>query len=433
MDLFINNLEIIFYIFLWICLLAFYIRRDKRITLGIALLSLYTMQAIVALVVYTSPMSEFNGLEMSIWPFFYLFFMIYLSLKPILSLKEHSVRNIEIPNSRFLTGLCVFFSVFAIINIIIILPQIENGLQLLMVSDNEGILDIYGESTADKGSQRSFSGIINIQGVISNMANYITPLLFFTYYIKENKNKIVLVLLIIALLQGPLTGIANASRQQLLAQVFVFFLLYFFFKPYIKHQENKVFKRTFVIFISFLISVFAVITLARTSQKSYRGDSIYNMESYFAQGPINFNAYCMDANGTREGYRVAPLFLQLMGKQSLTPEQIRFKYQHMKIDSSSFATYVGDFVLDFGPIGAFAIFLCFFIMFTLMMQHGKSLSYGQVVVVFILVRFCSGYYQFGFGNVGGNLAFFLLLTLSLIFLKKDSLKNRKTEIIKRQQ
>ena len=430
MTFFEKNIEIVFYIFLWSCLLVHYIRRDKRISLGIALLLLYTVQAIFALVVYTSPLSDYEGLHMRIWPFLFLFIMIIISLRPILGLNEQSLNNIEIPNSMIITGLCMFFSVFAIINIIIILPEIENGLHLLIVSDNEGILDVYSESTAEKSTQRNFSGIVNIQGVISNMSNYITPLLFFTYYIKANRRKIVMALLIIALMQGPLTGIANASRQQLLAQVFVFFLLYFFFRPYIKHQDNKVFKRTFVIFVSFLIFVFTIITFARTSLKSYRGDSIYNMESYFAQGPINFNAYCMDANGTREGYRVAPLLLQIMG--SLTPEQIRFKFRHMEIDSSSFTTFVGDFVLDFGPIAAFIILLILCMIFSLMLRHRKSLSYGQVVVVFILVKFCSGYYQFGFSNVGGNLAFFMLLTLSFIFLKRNRL-NCNPEIVKKQQ
>lgn len=420
-----------FYIILWCCLLFYYIRRDKNVSLGIVLLLLYTIQSFVALLVYTAPQSDYKGLDMQIWPFFYLFVLIYISLKPILDLKECSLSSIEIPNSKINTALCVFFSLFAIISIINIWPQIGNGLQLMMVSDNEGILDVYGDSTAIKSTQRSFSGIFSFQGVISNMSSYIIPLLFFTYYVKKERSRLVLVLLSIALLQGPLTGIANASRLQLIDQIFVFFLLFFFFRPYIRQKDKRTFKWGFLILISLLFLVLARITIARTSPRTYTGDTLYNIESYFASGPINFNAYCMDANGTREGYRVAPLFLQIMGKESLTPEQVRFKFQHMKIDSSSFTTYVGDFVLDFGPVATFFIFLSLSVLFSLMLRNRRSLNYGQVTVVFIIVKFCSGYYQFGFSNVGGNLGFLMLLTLAVLFNSRKWLNNN-SEIIRRQ-
>lgn len=426
-----DNIEFFFYIFLWSCLLVYYVRRDKCISLGIALISLYTIQAVFALVVYNSPMSDYIGLDMRIWPFFFLFIMFFIALKPILSLKEYAVKSVEVPNNGLNTSLCVFFSVFAIISIINTLPQVETGLQLMMVSDNEGILDLYGESTAAKTTQRSFSGIINIQGVISNMSNYITPLLFFTYYIKEKRSKVVMILLIIALMQGPLTGIANASRLQLIGQTYTFFLLYFFFKPYIKSNDNRILKRGFVIVVAILISVFVTITIARTIQKSYGGNSIYNIESYFAQGPINFNAFCMDANGTREGNRVAPLFLQIMGKETLTPEQIRFKYQRMKIDSSSFSTFVGDFALDFGPYVSLCIFLILSFIFHQLLRHKTRLTYGQIIVVYILLKFCGGFYQFEFCTIGGNLAFVMLLLLSILFLNRYYI-NSNPEIVKRQ-
>lgn len=426
-----NNYAIVFYIFLWICIFYYYVRRDKRLSLGLSLIVLYTAQAIVALIVLNSEFSDYNNIALSLWPFIYLFFMLYLSMKPILDLKERGLYEIEIPNSKINTFLCVFFALFSIISIYNILPNIQYGFTQMLVSDSEGIMDLYLDSTEVKRMHTSFSGFFSLQGVISNMSNYITPLLFFTYYVKKNKSNVVTVLLLIALLQGPLTGIANASRQQLIGQIFTFFLLYFFFSPYMTHSSKNTFKKVGLIFVFVLFAFLAIITIARTSQKSYHGDSLYNIESYFAQGPINFNGFCLDANGTREGNRVAPLFLQMMGKGVLTPEQIKNKYHYMKIDSSSFSTYVGDIVLDFGPYWAVVLFVIMTLVFRRMLKHKRRLSYGQVIVVFMLVKFCSGYYQFGFSGVGGNLAFLMLLTMSIIFLQKNNINNC-PEIVNRQ-
>lgn len=431
MNLISNNYAIVFYIFLWICILYYYIKRDKRVSLGLSLIVLYTVQAIVALIVLNSKFSDYNNVALSLWPFVYLIFMLYLSMKPILDLKERGLHAIEIPNSQINTSICMFFAFFSIISIYNILPDIQYGFTQMLVSDSEGIIDLYLDSTEAKRTHTSFSGVFSLQGVISNMSNYITPLLFFTYYVKKNKSNVVMVLLLIALLQGPLTGIANASRQQLIGQIFTFFLLYFFFSPYMTHSSKKIFKRVGLVFVSVLFAIFAIITIARSSQKSYHGNSLYNMESYFASGPINFNGFCLDANGTREGNRVAPLFMQIMGRKVLSPEQIKTKYSYMSIDSSSFSTYVGDIVLDFGPYLAVVIFVVMTFVFSRMLKHKRRLSYGQVIIVFILVKFCSGYYQFGFGGVGGNLAFLMLLTMSIIFLQKNNINNC-PEIITRQ-
>lgn len=426
-----NNFAIVFYIFLWICILYYYIRRDKRVSLGLSLIMLYTVQAIVALIVLNSEFSDYNNVVLSLWPFVYLIFMLYLSMKPILDLKERELHAIEIPNSQINTSMCVFFAFFSIISIYNILPDIQYGFTQMLVSDSEGIMDLYLDSTEAKKAHTSFSGVFSLQGVISNMSNYITPLLFFTYYVKKNKSNVVMVLLLIALLQGPLTGIANASRQQLIGQIFAFFLLYFFFSPYMTHSSKNTFKRVGLIFVSILFMIFIIITIARSSQKSYQGNSLYNIESYFAQGPINFSGFCLDANGTREGNRIAPLFLQIMGRKVLSPEQIKTKYSYMRIDSSSFSTYVGDIVLDFGPYLAVVFFVVMTFVFSRMLKHKRRLSYGQVIIVFILVKICSGYYQFGFGGVGGNLAFIMLLTMSIIFLQKNNINNC-PEIITRQ-
>ena len=303
-------------------------------------------------------------------------------------------------------------------------------MSLMMISNEDNIWDLYSESTEARMSRKSFTGSLNIISILSNLSSKIMPLLFFTYFVKPHKNKIILYILAVSLLHGPLSGIAHASRLQLISQLIIIFFLYFFFRPYIPKPDLRILKRGGVALFSLVLLVFMTITIAR-AERSDSGETLYNIERYFAQGPLNFNLHCMDANGTREGHVVIPLLVHLAGGESLTEEQLRFKYSHMTIDNRLFSTYVGDFVLDFGPTISFFLFALFSIIFCRVTTGKSGLNYGQVVSVYIVLRFCGGFYQYGFGSVDGNLALLVLIIFSVFFSLNRSFIPKGEVIIKK--
>lgn len=430
-----ENIKIIFYILLWVSFLLYYIKRNKGLTLGLALILLYTTQAIVALPLYNSPDAvSFQFFhKLSYWPFLYLFIMIVISMIPIIKLRENKIKYIEIPSHGVLTFLCIFFPFFSLLSIIETLPRLQTGISLIMASNNDGIMDLYDQSTEMRTMGMVSNHFLSIVRYFINIGRTIGPLLFFSYLIKKNRSPMVLLLLSVSLLQTPFEGIANASRLQLFSQFFILFLLYCFFYPFIKSTDRKIFRKVAVVIVSFFFTIFMIITFVR-SQYSVGGagvSGLFSIERYYAEGPLNFNGYCMDANGTREGHIVIPYLLRMAGEKVLTPEELLFKYSHMTIDNRVFSTYVGDFVLDFGPTVAFMIFIILFSFFDFLLNHKRrlGLNYGQIIIVAIIVRFCAGFYQYGFGNVVGNHAFFTMLFLAFIFMMNKA--SKKKELVKR--
>lgn len=436
MDYSSENIKIVFYILLWVSFLLFYFKRHKGLSLGLALILLYTTQAIVALPLYNSPDAvSFQFFhKLNYWPFFYLFIMIVISMIPIIRLRENGTKYIEIPSHGVLTFLCIFFPFFSLISIIETIPRLQDGILIIMASNNDSIMNLYEESTSLRTSGMFANQFWGIVRFFINIGRSIGPLLFFSYLIKKNRNPMVLLLLSVSLLQTPFEGIANASRLQLFSQFFILFLLYCFFSPFIKSTDRKAFRKAALVVVSFFFAIFMIITIVR-SQYSAGGtgvSSMFSIERYYAEGPLNFNAYCMDANGTREGHKVIPLLLRVIGEKTLTSEELIDKYSYMTIDNKVFSTYVGDFVLDFGPTVAFVIFVILFSFFDFLLNHRRRavLNYGQIIIVALITRFCSGFYQYGFSNVGGNHAFITMLFLAFVFMLSKNTKNGK-ELVKR--
>lgn len=141
---------------------------------------------------------------------------------------------------------------------------------------------------------------------------------------------------------------------------------------------------------------------------------------YFAEGPLVFNNYCLDANGTRDGeYTFA--FQHILDRGSQPNEaELREKYSNLKINSSRFYTFVGDFVLDYGPIPAFIIIVAiFFIVYNKTIIHRKTMLFPQMILLYILIQYCCGFYQYQYSMKMGNaylvalILFYISMNLSL--------------------
>ena len=81
---------------------------------------------------------------------------------------------------------------------------------------------------------------------------------------------------------------------------------------------------------------------------------------YVGQGSLYFNNFALDAGGTRNGDRTFNLVKRII--DSDTPKNYverREKYHNLNVDDDIFTTFVGDFVIDFGPyLAVVMFFLC---------------------------------------------------------------------------
>lgn len=416
-----DNVALIIYALLWIILIISLKNRLKRFNLTWALISIYSFMALVCFYLYNSRFAYlFFEKGLSLLGFIYLFIMLLIALYPIIKINEDNVKGIWIPTPKLISACCIICSLLAICSIITILPKLHEGI-LIMLSGSDDIVELYEESKSERMDTKSFSGSINFLGIFSNIADYFLPLLLFLYLLNKNKNKIVLVLLILGILKGPLQGIANASRFQLISQLYVITLMYFFFKPYLNLDLVKSIKRYFLVISSFFIIIFITISLVR-SDSDNRCTPEYGIARYYAQGPIVFNNFCLDANGTREGHFTFPLILHILGEKSMTENELRQKYYFMKVDNSKFTTFVGDYVLDFGPIVAFFLFVLFSMIACAWLRNNGTLSFSQLIILYLSVRFCCGFYQYQLGVTSGNIFILTSFLIALLFMGNKNIQ-----------
>ena len=410
-----NNLILLSYSFLWLIFLYFYKRKNERFTLGYVLIALYFVLSLLSIIAFNSEYStDYFGNKLTLFPLLYLFLMMFITFVPLTTLKEQKLLYISIPSKNFCKYLCIFFGLFSLLEILGELSDIQNGFSLLL-SNSDDIADLYFDSTERRMSKRSFSGVFSIVGVISNLGSLIGPLIFYIYLLHNNRNKIVIFLASMTILQGFLHGVAVASRALIALRLFTVLLLFFFFMPFMERKLKKKIKRIFFLGAIISISLLTIITVARVNY-SKQTSSYFNVTRYLGEGPIIFDNYCMDAHGTREGYHTATLFVYLLGKPILSESEKRFKFRDMTIDNSRFYTYVGDYVLDYGPETAFIIFIILSLLAFRSLRHKDGLCFSQVIIVYMVFRFCSSFHQASYTGIGGNIAFVFELMLAFFFL-----------------
>ena len=407
---------LVIYSVLWIITICKYKRIQGRWTLGYMILLLYTFMSLVSIHCYSSPYASLKfEPDLTIFPFLYLYGMIVLSAYPLLQLKEKELTHIILPSYRLLNIIAISCIVLSILHVVSILPDLKSGI-IMMFADSDNAIDLYNDATSAKfGSAASTQDGINIVSILSGQSLVFLPLVFYLYLIIPRKNKLILTLLTLCLLILPLEGVSKANRQMMVLSILEVLFLFFFFKDFISNSLRKKFRFFLVGILAFFGVIFISITLVRTSMTSEDMDYvIFGVERYFAEGPIVFND-CIDANGTREGNRVFPLLKMAIGEPVLSASEMRSKYSMMTVDSSRFSTYVGDFVLDYGPISTFIIFSLFSLVCSRVLRHKRILKIQNILLIYLIMKLCTGFYQCTLIGVANNISVVLIIMLYVFF------------------
>ena len=147
---------------------------------------------------------------------------------------------------------------------------------------------------------------------------------------------------------------------------------------------------------------------------------------YIAQAPLNFNNYALDNGGIRNGDRTINLFKQLAGMDPpKSISEVRFKYANHKMDDGIFSTYVGDFVLDYGPWGALAIFVIVTsIFYSKVKIKNKTISFHSLLVVFFIacIAMHGGMYLFFYSFMYNLNILAFIFTYLLFYIDSNSQK-----------
>lgn len=378
------------YVFLGIYILTWFVVccnyfKEVKFSNGFIVIGSYLFYGILAFLLYSDDFLGRNYGDLSLFPFIYLFTMLYIFLTPVFKYERANVLKIRRPNSELVQLFLIIYSVCAIIMLPGIIGSLQEGLTLLLLEASGGA-DLY-QSASENYVKRS-SGVAGIYGLFSifyNIFSDIAKFFFFYYLTMTNKRKSLVVLFCIVLILDLLYPISKGGRTDVIMSIYSSLMGLMLFYPFYEDKLRKRVKRISAIVLIIVTIPFMALTISRFGESS--AGTSGGMLSYAGQAPLNFNINALDAGGTRNGDRTINFFKQFVFDD--IPEdvgEVRTKYKHLKMDDSIFSTYVGDFVIDFGPIGAFLIFVCLSSFFSSKVKvRNNTISFKSLLLIYFIL------------------------------------------------
>ena len=286
---------------------------------------------------------------------------------------------------------------------------------MLLLTDPTGGKELY--LLAHEGRSESGGIITNLFSIIYNVFSDIGILLYFYYLAFIPKKRILSIGFIVAIILGLLLPISKGLRTGVTMKIFTILCAYITMKRFIPIEKRKIINRVGGICLGIVIFLMTVLTLSRFGNR-YEGPLTY-VVNYVGQGNLHFDTKALDAGGIRYGDRTANTFKRLLMFDDVPNSimDVRSKYSHLKMDDSIFYTFVGDFVLDYGPILTILLFTVFSMITSKITKIKKNrLYFHQLIILFMVMCICTqgSFYLFNY-SFTGNLCIIAFALTYVIF------------------
>jgi len=420
-----NNILALFNVLLYSLTFLIYQFRTKYFGAFSILLLTYLFTALMGYFYINNPLSEYQNIK--IFPFLYLYAMLMLACYPLFKVGEHNIILIKPPNNKLFNSFCWIMILAKTIHFLMIFHNLKTNFYGILFEPTT-IFEQYSEGVSRSSTEgyRNF----NLFAIFSNLFSTISILILMYYLTFQRKNIWLLIGLVFSAILNPIEALAQAQRGGVVISLLLFIFAYFFFKKFYSVKIQKIIK-PLLIFIFLILSIpLAIITITRFSDREGDNFLLFSIQNYSGQSFINFNNYALDAGGDRDGTRTATLITTIISGGSAPRNYLErlSKYKNIKLDETKFSTFVGDFVLDFGPALTIFIFFLATVFFRHHLRIKNEISFHQTILWFLLINICAGLFLYTFADWGGNLQFIALISFYLIFrikLRDNSQINQK--------
>ncbi len=395
-----GSLYAIIYAVIWVVVFVKLLRHTKENMLSIVVVAFYVLYSVLAIFLYNDPYNQYVFNNVTLFPYLYLFGMIYLSLIPILRYDQSHVVELVRPNPLVLN---CFIYAFIFLSVILIPPailELRTGLFILL-TDPSGGLSLYEDAHGGGVIQRT---IWDVPKFVFIMFSYISVLIFFYYLTLPRLKRFVLIGLFLSMLYNIISPISMGLRTGAVMTMLSILAAYIMMHKWIPKNRCKYINIIGLSIGGAIVALLLVLSISRFEDKAAGtgGTNLY----YIAQSSLNFNNYGLDAGGIRYGDRTCRIFKEILGFDNVPSgvTERRAMYHNMKMDDRVFYTFVGDFTLDFGPVVALLMFLLYSFSFkriTRVRNHRISFSKLLLLYLAVLIPLQGGMYLFSFSD-GGN-------------------------------
>ncbi|MBQ6063155.1 MAG: oligosaccharide repeat unit polymerase [Prevotella sp.] len=344
-----------FYLLLWIATFVWYQWKRHTFDAGSAIIGTYILYAFFSILSINNQVLFVEYDHLTLFPFIYLYLMLMIALSPAISNHLNPPTNLVSSNTKILEILAFIIIIASISLIPHIISNFSEGFVKLFTDTDAG-KDAYMESVGD--SDERGKAVSNIATIIFNASSTLSYFIYFFFISAPKKNWLLITGLTVAIIIGFLMPIMQGMRGGVIITILTLILAYMLYKPFLSEKLKRVVRILGILGIVAVMIPIVAITMSRFGKEKAGVESI--MYWYIGQENLYFNNYGLDNGGIRYGDRTFNLFKRIIDPNtSKNYIERREKFHHLKSNDEIFTTFVGDFTLDFGPVGALVIFVIF--------------------------------------------------------------------------
>ena len=178
-------LYIILYITLWLIALFYYYIKNETIDAGFVLIFSYLLYAVSSYALYTNVYYTNIYYGVTLFPFLFLFFLLYITAKPILSYGSYHIDKIQRPSMKIVNFFCWMYIFMSILS----LPSVISKMNLMSIIMSYQGADLYSENVSDSVYKASLmgTGVSNIISLYTNFFSRISVLFLFSAFCLQDK------------------------------------------------------------------------------------------------------------------------------------------------------------------------------------------------------------------------------------------------------
>lgn len=423
----------ILFTLVYVALLAFFFHRHQRRNegrwgIGSWILFSYILYPIIGAFWFFSSNNIYGEIEpLRLFPFIYLALMEWVALYPVLQYDRNNIQKIEPPTMVFLNIFAIIYFVCAFIQIPHIITHMADGIQTILTDSDAGA-EMYYESQSEDST---YDGAISsLTAIIFNIFSPLVFILFFYYLTLGKRYFWAEIGFGICILIKSFYSLSNGQRTEVTMSVLNIIVAYLALKPMLSERIQHFVKRILIILGIAIAIPFVALSLSRFGE--YEGGALGGAIYYVGEAPYYFNDFALDADGTRHGDRTCNVFKKLIGMNAPNGIfEVRNTYSDMKMDDSIFSTFVGDFVLDFGPVWAAILFIIFSLLFARMTRTNglNQIPFHHLILVYFAMSVCmqGGFYLFNYA-FEANLQILAIVVFYCFFGLDYILRHKKSAI-----
>jgi len=422
---------VFFNVILYIFTFLFYLKKRKKLTVVSYVIAIYAVSGIFGIIFYYSGLRNYNNIEL--FPFVYFYIIFLFTLLPIITI-ENKIRNSNdkiIANYDFLKILGYFILVVSII------PFIESCILLIKSSgmDSTFLVEAHDQRQMDREYERvhSFSSIGSFFLRFCGYFRDLAPVLLFYFLARENRNKWIIIGLLMSILTVNIMAYLNSGRSVLVNTFIYFIFLYFLFRKYLDTGIEKKIKKYGIPILSSILVLIIIITIVRFNYYfGGRGFSDTNVlewiSLYAGEGMLNFNEYVWGMNTTMDGDYCFSYYKELLGMDTFTETFDRRTYWEplTGIPQHIFYTYIGNIVEDLGKMGGIAFFMIVALSMYSVIKKANYIYLHNIFLIFIWAKLLlGGYAYYCYSGMDGKV---LLIDLILYVMLRLTYRLKKKEL-----